>query len=102
MKRTSSMVFVNSIEAQELDLYIENDSTLYKQAQYIIASLAKKVKKGIYDADKAVDAWYYLATEGAKRYAKEFGSADYSFSVQDRFSTAVMLEENYREQVMAS
>lgn len=43
---------------------------------------------------KAVDAYYYIATEASKNYNKDFG---YSFSVSDRFSAAVDMEEYYRE-----
>ncbi|MFR6539296.1 MAG: hypothetical protein ACLUPN_02345 [[Ruminococcus] torques] len=60
----------------------------------IIENLRKKAIKGAYDKEKAVDAYYYIATEASKNYNKDFG---YSFSVSDRFSAAVDMEEYYRE-----
>lgn len=94
MKRTKSMQYKETTESRELFLYIVNDGELYRQAKYIIESLRKKAIKGIYNPDKAVDAWYNLATVGSQQYKKDFG---YSFSVQDRFTCATDLEEYYRE-----
>lgn len=98
MKRTSSMTFKNTAEAQELAIYIENTYRLYELAKCTIKALVRKAQKGIYDSNKAVDAWYYTATTGSNMYEKEFG---YNFSVQDRFSAAVLLEERYREDVLS-
>lgn len=60
----------------------------------IIENLRKKAIKGAYDKEKAVDAYYYIATEASKNYNKDFG---HSFSASDRFSAAVDMEEYYRE-----
>lgn len=62
----------------------------------VLNNLRKHYKKGVYSTDKAVDAWYQVATEGSRSYNKEFG---YSFSVGDRFTVAVELEKYYREDV---
>lgn len=57
---------------QELKLYAVNDRYLYEQARYICKNLAKKQVKGIYEEEKAVKAFFYLANEATKRYNKEF------------------------------
>ncbi len=62
-----------SIEARELQLYIENDSTLYTQQTVCIQrNLSRKHKKGTYDHSLAPKLWKYLADNGAKKYTREF------------------------------
>lgn len=95
MKRTKSMIYKETVESRELFLYATNDGDLYgRMTTPTIESLRKKAAKGQYDKEKAVDAYYYITTEASKRYNKDFG---YSFSVQDRFTAAVEMEEYYRE-----
>ena len=95
MKRTKSMIYKETVESRELFLYATNDGELYRRMiTPIIENLRKKAAKGWYDENKAVDAYYRIACEASKRYNKDFG---YSFSVQDRFTAAVDMEECYRE-----
>lgn len=95
MKRTKNMIYKPTVESHELFLYTINDGFLYKHhTMPIINNLVKKAKKGLYDCNKAVDLYYNLATAGSDKYNKDFG---YKFSVQDRFTCAVELEEYYRE-----
>lgn len=97
MKRTKSMVYTPSAEAHELLLYAINDGDLYSQmVTPIIDNLHKKAKKGIYDKEKAVDAFYHVATEASKHYYRDFG---YSFSVTDRFTCAVEMADYYEDEV---
>lgn len=101
MKRTKSMVYNPSHESHELYLYAVNNGNLYRtMTQSIIASLSKKASKGTYDSEKAVDAWYRIATEAGKMYAKEHGSFGFKFDVTARFTAAVELEEYYREEIL--
>lgn len=98
MKRTKSMVYRPTQESNELVLYAENTGDLYRRCtETAIKSLAKKYRKGTYNKDKAVDLWYAIATEASKMYSREFG---YSFSVTDRYTAAVELEESYFENVL--
>lgn len=84
-------------EARELFLYATNDGDLYRQMiTPVITNLKKKLAKGVYDADKAVDAYYHIATEASNKYYKDFG---YAFGVADRFTVAVDMEAYYREEV---
>ena len=96
MKRTSSMKdYSPTIESNELFLYASNTSSLYyNMIVPTITSLRKKTAKGVYDIEKAIDSYYYIACEASKMYNKEFG---YSFSVSDRFRAAVELEKYYRQ-----
>ena len=95
MTRTKSMIYKETVESRELFLYATNDGGLYRRMiTPTIENLRKKAVKGNYDKEKAIDAYYYVATEASKMYKKDFG---YSFSVQDRFTAAVDMEEFYRE-----
>ena len=97
MKRTKSMIYRPTEESRELMLYTVNDGRIYEGIiTAVLNNLRKHYKKGVYSTDKAVDAWYQVATEGSRSYNKEFG---YSFSVGDRFTVAVELEKYYREDV---
>lgn len=97
MKRTKSMIYKETEEARELFLYATNDGDLYRSMiSPIIANLKKKAAKGIYDAEKAADAFYHVATEASRHYFRDFG---YSFSVGDRFTVAVDMADYYSEEV---
>lgn len=95
MKRTKSMIYKETEESRELFLYATNSGDLYRRMiTPVIDGLKKKAAAGKYDKEKAVDAYYYAATEASKMYYKDFG---YSFSVGDRFTAAVEMEEYYRD-----
>ena len=95
MTRTKSMIYKETVESRELFLYATNDSGLYRRMiAPTIENLRKKAVKGNYDKEKAIDAYYYVATEASKMYNKDFG---YRFGVQDRFTAAVDMEKFYRE-----
>lgn len=98
MKRTRNMVYKPTEESRELVLYADNTYSVYSRSILpTVESLKKKAAKGVYDTEKAVDAFYYVACAASDEYNREFG---YSFSVQDRFTAAVELEEYYRETIM--
>ena len=95
MKRTKSMAYKPTTESRELYLYATNNGDLYRQRiQPAIASLRKKAIKGTYDAGKAIDLFYYIACAASDMYYRDFG---YKFSVQDRFTTAVEMEDTYSQ-----
>ena len=97
MKRTKSMVYRETEESRELFLYATNTGEIYPQTCNIIRNLAKKYAKGVYNADKAIDAFYPLATLASNIYLKWYG---YSFTVQDRFTAAVDMRDYYFENVV--
>ena len=60
--------------ARELVLYVDSDADLYRQqVQPIFKNLVTKMARGLYDGEKAVKLFMYLAESGAKKYAKQFG-----------------------------
>lgn len=94
-KRTKNMIYKETVESRELFLYAVNSGDLYRRIiTPTIKCLRKKAIKGIYDKDKAIDLFYHIATEASKLYNKDFG---YLFSVGDRFTVAVDMEEYYRD-----
>lgn len=60
-------------DMRELELFIDNDETLYRQSGAIQENLLRKIAKGRYDHKKAPKLWLYMVNEGARRYVKEFG-----------------------------
>ena len=97
MKRTKNMIYKPTVESRELVLVATNDCDLYRKVAIpCIKNLNRKYKKGLYEPDKAVDLWYNLACRASEQYKKDFG---YGFSVTDRFTAAVEIEEHYREAV---
>ena len=94
----------DTVAARELALYAENDSYLYTwYAQPIISNLARKMRKGQYDAQKAVKAWEHFATAAARKYCRDFGTPRdpyyIVFNAATRREAAAQLEEGYREQI---
>jgi hypothetical protein len=96
MKRTKSMIYKESAESKELMVCTINNGDYYLLIQSVVKSLAKKAKKGVYDSEKAIDAWYHVANHVSKWYYKNFG---YMFTVQERFTAAVDMEKYYRNDV---
>jgi hypothetical protein len=86
-----------SSEAVELHLFIENDGDLYRQMTVpIYKNLQKKKDKGTYNSIGAVKSFSKLATEGAKKYAKEFGGNwNTMFSTKDRLEVARQFEKDF-------
>ena len=79
MKHTKNMIYNPSTESRELFLYATNDGDIYrKMTTPIINNMKKKAEKGTYNTEKAVDAWYSVATEASNKYYKDFG---YKFNV---------------------
>jgi hypothetical protein len=86
-------------EADELKLYIDNDSGLYhSQTQSIIKNLKKRLANGTYNRELAEKLWGYLTEAGAKKYAREFGSEspwNKMFSVADRKAAAKAMNDDF-------
>lgn len=98
MKHTKNMYYKDSTEAYELFLYATNTGSLYfSRVIPAINNLHNKYSKGIYNTDKAIDMYYYIATAANDLYKKEFG---YSFTVTERYTAAVEMEKYYKEDVI--
>ncbi len=100
MKRTKNLIYNETIESRELMLYTVNDGELYRGAiTAVINNLKKHALKGLYNTDRAIDAWYTVATQASAKYNKDFG---YSFGVRDRFTVADELEQYFIDEVSES
>ena len=103
MKRTKNMVYKPSIESRELTLYAINNGRLYDYMIVpVVRNLAKKYAKGTFDQNKAIDAFYPIACDAAKKYCKEFArleDAPRIFSVTDRFTTAADMVDYFMENI---
>lgn len=95
----------DNMNADELAMFIINDGDLYRQnIQMVIKNLAKKIKKGVYDPQKALKLWQYSAQWGAQKYTKEMGirgtNGSYGmFSPHDRREAAKQLAEHYEDEL---
>ena len=96
MKRTSSMVYTPSEDADDLVLFTVNEEYLYRQAQAIVKNLRQKYLRGEYDADRAIDAFYSLTTGANSLYRHYFGQ---SFTVTERFTAAQDLRDYFTEDI---
>ena len=97
MKRTKSMIYNPSIEARELLLVATNEGRLYSSMIVpIVRNMARKMAKGTFDADKAIDAFYHVADAASKQYNKDFG---YLFTVTERFTAAKDMVDYYMENI---
>ena len=97
MKRTKSMIYNPSIEARELLLVATNKGKLYTSMIVpIVRNMARKMAKGTFDADKAIDAFYHVADAASKQYNKDFG---YLFTVTERFTAAKDMVDYYMENI---
>ena len=66
---------IDSDAVNELDSYIMNNEELYRRRfMPIISNIRRKLKKNVYDNDKAQKLWMYLVDDAAKEYVKEFGT----------------------------
>lgn len=92
MKRTKSMIYRPSEESRELYLVTDNESKLYPIKCAIENNLTKKLKKGVYDAEKATMAFFHLTTEASKQYMKDFG---YAFNVTERWTAAQDMRNSF-------
>lgn len=95
---------IDYVAAHELVLYATNDSRLYhRHSLPIIANLAKKMRKGQYDPEKAAKLWLYMIDEAAKQYCFEFCDKHTKyytiFNAATRKSAAEIVEYEYREMV---
>ena len=87
------------IAIREIVLYTTNDGTLYRQqAKSIIANLAKKKAKGVYNRALAVKGFVYLAESGIKKYKHEFDMVA-TFSASDKRSIAIHMLSHYQDEI---
>ena len=98
MTRTKSMIYKETAESRELELYAEHTACVYRNYMAVVENLNRKTSRGVYDREKAVDAFYHVAQYAAQRYADEFDDVRNwfkMFSVADRFTVAVNMRDMY-------
>ena len=97
------MITKKQKKAENYFIYIYSDGRIYARLTVpVIKNLAKKYAKGIFDTEKAIKAFYNVATEGAKAYAREYAHIEEMnkiFTVADRKATACALLEYYWENI---
>lgn len=80
--------FDNSAKT-ELQLYIDNDSELYKTKTALIKNYSRRRKKGKFDNEKAVKGVENnLVDKGARKYQKEFGGVKFPRDVRHGVAVA--------------
>lgn len=89
---------VDETAARELELYIENDSQLYRQ-QFtpIVKLLIKHRAKGTYDPVKAIKLFMYLMDNGAKKYVREFGTRGQRIDAMFNRATRLEVARRFRD-----
>jgi hypothetical protein len=76
-----------SDEERELELYIDNDVTLYNQRKFPIEkNLIKKVASGTFDINQAPKIYMFLINDGIKKYTKDFGGISLSKSEKENLA----------------
>lgn len=101
MKKTKNMYVKETAESRELTIFIENNADLY--TRYILPvcqNLNKHYKRGNYSREKAINAFYPVATAGARLYSKTFADLrdfQYIFNVTARYTTAAELEKSFMD-----
>lgn len=99
MKKAKNMYINNTTESRELSLFIENNADLYEK--YIVPickNLNRYFKRGNYSREKAINAFYPVATAGARLYSKTFADLrdfQYIFNVTARYTAAAELEQSF-------
>ena len=95
---------IDSSAVNELDSYIMNNEDLYRRRfMPIISNIKRKMKKNIYDHEKAQKLWMYLVDDAAKEYVKEFGNSqdDVSnmFPKETRQQVARIISDREKENI---
>lgn len=98
MKHTKNMIYKPTDNSRDIVLCAEcNSDIYYSHIIPIKEALKKKMIKGIYSPEKAADLWYTAATAQAQILSRDFGT---QFTVTDRFTAAVDLEKDFRDDVL--
>lgn len=92
MKKTSSMIYKPTAESEELYIFANNESAVYNQIGTIEKNLLKKIEKGVFEVEKAADAFYYAMNTASALYKKYYG---YAFTVTERYTAAVEMAKNF-------
>ena len=93
MKITKNMYYNDTVNSRELYLYATNTKEVWDRNLYFAyVNLEKKIKKGTFDREKAVEMFYHTATLASDLYYKNYG---FKFSVTERWTAAIDLRNDF-------
>jgi len=82
------------ITAEDLELYIDNESDLYHMIWVpITTELTRRKDAGTYNSNEAVTAFLFLIGDGSRKYVKEFPESSISEEVQHE--TAESMQDRF-------
>ena len=92
---------VSEDDVRELVLWIPNYQPTYRLVWSTVENLKKKLKRGIYDDEKALKAWENVADAAVKMYDKLYGSGQGKLFLDKptRKEIARQLKDNHDEDV---
>ncbi|MFW9875031.1 MAG: Rho termination factor N-terminal domain-containing protein [Candidatus Thorarchaeota archaeon] len=88
---------IDETAKRELELWIDNTETLYRQKMSIYKNLDRKQINGTYDKNKSVKLFLYMVDAGAKDYTKRFGGNWNTIFNRD---TRISLAEEYAKEYL--
>lgn len=89
---------VDKVVSRELELFIENDSDLYRQMVFpITLALARRIVNKTYNPELSVKAYENLVEDGIRKYSKAYGKI--TANPATRNHTAKELKEIYLGEV---
>lgn len=100
MKLTKSMIINPSAESRELTLYAVNNGFVWSRINAVLKMLEKHYKKGVYDHQKAIQAFYPIACYAAKLYDSDFGNGFTKiFDVTAKYTSAAEMEKYFYDDI---
>lgn len=93
---------IDQAAVYELSLYTVNTGRLYvNMVRPLIKNYQRKIRRGVYDAEKALKGWENVAAAAAQLYHREFGSSNIKwytiFPPAVRREVAKYLQDYYSE-----
>lgn len=99
---TTEDKYDDELQAEDVELFAENDSQLYNSRFLpIIKNLKKKLEKGTFDVNKAAILWKYYWEDADKRYQKQVlhrNPSGFVLSVNDRKLLSKKKAQEIKEQ----
>lgn len=94
---------IDEVAVRELELWVDNHPESYKLKKAVYGALDRKRTRGVYDSERAVQAFYNVAEYAAKSYAKTFNDCAtawfVTFTTTTRREVAKILLAEYEEEV---
>tara|TARA_Y100001937_G_scaffold31896_1_gene45631 strand:+ start:404 stop:1222 length:819 start_codon:yes stop_codon:yes gene_type:complete len=92
----SEILLEDATAARELEMYIENDATIYKRRLLpSYKNLVTKMAREQYDSKKAAKLMMYTVNDAAKAYSKEYSQGESIFDKKTKEMVAMNLVKNF-------